>query len=130
MISKPIPSLPGYVAFPDGTVMCLPYSAPMPNGGVRIYGGKKPTRGVWKDMRYCIYVRGKNYKVARLVCEAFHGPAPEGAVCMHLDENPRNNKPENLAWGSQKENLNAPGFVRYCKSRVGDASPRRKAKAA
>jgi hypothetical protein len=38
-------------------------------------------------------------------------------VCMHLDENSRNNKPENLAWGTQKENLNAPGFIDYCKSK-------------
>jgi hypothetical protein len=48
---------------------------------------------------------------------------------MHLDEDSRNNKPENLAWGTQKENLNAPGFVDYCRSRVGDANPLLKSRA-
>ena len=48
---------------------------------------------------------------------------------MHLDENARNNKPENLRWGTQKENLNAPGFIAYCKSRTGDNNPYRKGKA-
>jgi hypothetical protein len=42
---------------------------------------------------------------------------------MHLDENSRNNRPENLAWGTQKENLNAPQFLEYCKNRTGENSP-------
>lgn len=126
MITKPIPSLPGYLACDDGRIMCVPYKKQMPNGAIRTYGGGKPTRGVWKGGRFCIYYRGKNYKVARLICEAFHGPSPDGAVCMHLNEDASDNRPENLAWGTQKENLNAPGFIEYCKSRVGDNSPVRK----
>lgn len=63
-------------------------------------------------------------KVHRLVCEAFHGPAPfKRAVVLHLDENAINNKPENLRWGTQKENLNMPKFISYCKSRTGENSP-------
>lgn len=74
-----------------------------------------------------IYIRkGKSLKVHRLVCEAFNGPPGPGQVCMHLDENPFNNLPHNLAWGTQKENLNAPGFIAYCRSRTGDNSPTRK----
>jgi hypothetical protein len=42
---------------------------------------------------------------------------------MHLDENSKNNRPENLAWGTQKENLNAPGFIEYCKGRTGKNNP-------
>lgn len=42
----------------------------------------------------------------------------DGAVVLHLDENGLNNKPENLRWGTQKESLNAPGFIEYCKSRT------------
>jgi hypothetical protein len=78
-------------------------------------------------------LRGKTYKVARLVCEAFNGPSSEEKnVCMHLDENSGNNSLDNLAWGTQKENLNAPGFIAYCHTRTGEDSPvlkGRKAKA-
>lgn len=90
--------------------------------------GGEPTFGQWDGDRYIYVFRGHTYKAARLICEAFTGEAPEGCVCMHIDENSRNNKPENLAWGTQKENLNAPGFIAYCKSRTGPHSPTAKAK--
>lgn len=82
----------------------------MPHGAKRTYGGHA-WMGCWDGGRFILQYRGKTYKVHRLVCEAFHGPAPfEGAVVMHLDEDARNNRPENLAWGSQRENLSAPGY--------------------
>jgi hypothetical protein len=97
--------------------------------GPRQYGGE-PTFGQWDGSRFIYPRRGyKTLKVARLVCEAFHGPSPaDKPVCMHLDENARNNRPENLAWGTQKENLNAPGFLAYCRGRVGELSPTVKAR--
>lgn len=71
----------------------------------------------------CIY-KHRTYKVHRLVCEAFNGPPPPGTqCCMHLDEDFRNNRPENLKWGTQKQNLNAPGYLAYCSSRRGDHNP-------
>ena len=96
----------------------------------RQYGGW-PTEGQWDGTRYVYSRKGfKTQKVARLVCEAFNGPVPfEGAVCMHVDENARNNRPTNLAWGTQKENLNAPGFLEYCRNRTGENSPTYKARA-
>lgn len=111
-IWKSVPSLPEYEASSEGRVRRVPFWGEMPHGGMRRYGGQE-TFGGWRpgDNRFCILFRGKNYKVARMVCEAFNGPSPPGAVCMHLDENSRNNKPDNLAWGTQKENLNAPGFI-------------------
>ena len=39
---------------------------------------------------------------------------------MHLDENAANNRASNLRWGTQKENLNAPGFLDYCRTRTGE----------
>ena len=48
--------------------------------------------------------------------------------CLHIDENSANNRPENLKWGTQKENMNAPGYLAYCRSRVGDLSPVAKAR--
>ena len=105
--------------------MVVPYTAEPPNGGVRQYGGA-PHFGIWNktDGRFQFFYKGKVYKVHRMVCEAFHGPAPAGApVCMHLDENSANNRPDNLKWGTQKENLNSPAFVDYARG-TGDAGTR------
>ncbi len=107
-------------------------SGAMPRGGVRSYP-TKPRFGSWDGTRFIVYhtQERKTFKVARLVCEAFHGPAPfPRAVAMHKDENSRNNAPDNLEWGTQKQNLNAPGFIEYCRARIGDKSPSIKGHAA
>lgn len=46
----------------------------------------------------------KTYGVHRLVCEAFHGPAPKKAHAAHRDGNPHNNTAANLYWASPAEN--------------------------
>ena len=79
--------------------------------------GGNTTYGQWDGKRF-IYTR-KGYqtrKVARLVCEAFNGVPEKGQVCMHEDENARNNNPLNLKWSSQVDNMNYPGFLAYCRS--------------
>ena len=127
---RDVPSVPGVLVSSEGRVMHAPYRAPMPYGGQRAYGGQ-PHFGVWnkQDCRFIIVIRGQTYKVHRLVAEAFHGPSPfPEAVVMHSDENSANNRPDNLRWGSQQENLNAPGFLDYCHSRTGENSPTIKGK--
>ena len=48
----------------------------------------------------------RSWLVHRLVCEAFHGPAPEGKPnVLHWDDDRANNKASNLRWGNQSENL-------------------------
>lgn len=43
--------------------------------------------------------------VHRLVAEAFLGPSPfPEAVVRHLDGERTNNRPQNLAWGTQRDN--------------------------
>lgn len=118
-----MPSDPSLLASSLGRIQIKPHSKPMPRGGVREYGGF-PTYGTWDGYRY-VYIRKgyKTRKVARLVCEAFNGSPKENEVCMHLDEDSSNNRPENLKWGTQKENLNFPGFIEYCKSRTGENNP-------
>lgn len=39
------------------------------------------------------------------ILEAFVGPRPEGAVARHLNDNPGDNRLENLQWGSQSDNM-------------------------
>lgn len=104
----------GYLVSSLGRIMRAPYRAKVNRGvGFRSYGGKA-WDGCWDGNRYIFQFRGKTYKVHRLVCEAFHGPAPfDGAVVMHLDEDSRNNSPQNLRWGTQRENLNAPGYLAH-----------------
>lgn len=123
---RQIPSLLEYEASSLGRVRRVPYEAPLPHGGTRTYGGVPHYWQEAKGRRIFVF-KGRSYKVHRVVCEAFHGPAPfEGAVVMHLDEDSNNNRPENLKWGTQKENLNAPGFLDYCRARTGENSPGRK----
>ena len=120
---RPVPSVPGLEASDKGRLRVPRFFSATAN---RWYGSSGCS-GQWDGSRFTYRRRGKTYKVHRLVCEAFHGAAPfDRAVVMHLDENSANNCASNLAWGTQKENLNAPGFLAYCRTRVGDASPVRK----
>ncbi|MDB5596218.1 MAG: endonuclease [Hyphomicrobiales bacterium] len=118
---KVIPSLPEYIASSKGRVMRIPYEKPMPYGGIRCYGGQ-PTRGQCHEGngdRPTLIFRKRNFRMSRLICEAFHGPSPfPNAVVMHIDDDQTNNAPENLKWGTQKENLNAPQFIRKLQARV------------
>lgn len=43
--------------------------------------------------------------VAKAICIAFHGPRPEGKTVSHLNGDVQDNRPENLAWETQAENL-------------------------
>lgn len=125
---RPIPSLPEYEASSLGRVRRLPAIMPMPGGrGIRRYGGQ-PMLGVRDDEgRPTLTFRRKNYRISRRVCEAFHGPPPfSRAVVMHGDDDPANNVPGNLSWGTQKENLSTPRFRDYCRARLGPLSPRAK----
>jgi hypothetical protein len=122
---RSVPSAPHFMVSNLGRIMVAPYAAPMPRGGIRHYGGE-PYAGVWESQagRFVIVHQGKTYKVSRLVCEAFHGAPPPGRDnCLHRDEDRRNNRPENLRWGTKQEALNAQGAIRKLsdrKNRVSD----------
>lgn len=63
--------------------------------------------------------------VSRLVCEAFHGPAPaHKPLAMHGNDDSTDNRPENLSWGSHKDNLSQEGS----RARARAAWVRRKAR--
>lgn len=122
---KTVPSLPGLEASTLGRIR-VKWHKP---AGRRPYGGNPSPGRRAADGRMRFNYQGKTYKVARLVCEAFHGHAPEGRpLCMHINENPSDNRPENLTWGTAKENLNFPGFLSGCSDRWrGERNPRVKA---
>ena len=129
-----MPSLAGVMASSFGRILLPPSTAPLPNGGQRSYL-PKPSYGfltrssVTAKHEYMNYKSRKygNIKIHRAVCEAFHGPCPfDGAVVIHIDEDATNNRPENLKWGTQKENLNMDRIKEYHRSRTGDDNPLRK----
>jgi hypothetical protein len=48
----------------------------------------------------------KSRRVHNVICTAFHGPKPTSThVVNHIDFNKSNNKPENLEWVTQRENV-------------------------
>lgn len=129
-IWKPVPSEPGVMASDQGRILLPPCYAPLPNGGYRSYlpepqSGQVSRADITASHTLMIVMLKdvtkrsgqRPRKVHQLVCEAFHGakPFPE-AVVIHLDENSLNNRPENLKWGTQKENLNMPKFKAWCSS--------------
>jgi hypothetical protein len=127
-IWKPVPSLPGVEASSWGRLRTAKVEVKMPRGGYCVRGGK-PTRGGFNKavQRYRFRWDGRSYVVARLICEAFHGPPPfPDARALHEDEDSTNDRPANLRWGTQKQNLNYPGFLAYCRGRTGDDSAVRK----
>lgn len=112
---RTVPSAPQFMASSEGRIMVAPYWNNMPNGGQRPYGGVAKF-GVWSklDGRFITVWKGRTYKVHQLICEAFNGHKPfDQSVVMHLDENAANNRPDNLAWGTQRENLAAPCHSGY-----------------
>jgi hypothetical protein len=128
---KEVPSRPGVQVSSEGRVLLPSKTVPMPNGGVRLYStqpifgsiarASKTARHKYRKVQCADY---GNMKVHRLICEAFHGPAPfPKAVVIHLDEDALNNRADNLRWGTQKENLNMPNYIAYCRSRTGENSP-------
>lgn len=130
-IWKPVPSEPGVLASSLGRILQAPSYAPMSRGGFRVYmpqprygqvaRASKTANHVYRHImlkRYGDGPRQQPRKVHQLVCEAFHGPKPfPDAVVLHLDEDALNNRPENLRWGTQKENLNMPKFKEYLRTR-------------
>jgi len=132
---KPVPDDSGILASSWGRILFPTYHMPNANGSGYRTVKTEPTFGYMgrghAGAKHCYratYSRKLgNLKVHQLVCAAFHGPKPfDKAVVIHLDEDGQNNRPENLKWGTQKENLNSPKFIEYCKSRTGADSPRTK----
>lgn len=52
-----------------------------------------------KDGKY------ESFQIHRLVLETFIGLCPVGMECRHLDGNPKNNRLNNLKWGTRSENV-------------------------
>ena len=70
------------------------------NGRIR----KQNYYSIYPGIDLCKNGKTTQYRVHRLVLEAYVGKRPDGMVCRHLDGDKRNNRIDNLTWGTQKEN--------------------------
>lgn len=111
---RDVPTHPQFEASSWGRARWKPFKATMHHGGERWYGGTATFGTVRKrDGRHVVNISRGGHRqiyVHKLVCAAFHGPPPApGMDTMHADDNPQNNRPENLSWGTRAENARAPG---------------------
>lgn len=106
---RPIPVSPNsdYMAGSDGNI----YSRTKYKGfGKKEYTDWYPLQGHVSNKGYLnVSLCHENQKVTksvhRMICMAFHGmPDPKSLQTRHKDGNRSNNKPDNLAWGTQVEN--------------------------
>lgn len=94
---KKIRSEPGYEASSHGRIRSTPQASKC--GDFYIL-----TQNYTRGYPYCSLGPVRR-RVNRLVCEAFHGPAPnEDDEAAHLDNDKTNNAPSNLAWKSSLAN--------------------------
>lgn len=101
----PVPGLPGYFVDASGEF----YSAL--RGSVRKVTGRTlrtPAGSVYVQHLLRIDGRHRHRYRHQLVALAFHGPRPEGMVIDHINGDSMDNRPENLRYCTQRENVNNP----------------------
>lgn len=119
----PAPALPEMRPIPDPRAEGL--YATIDGQIVRLRGDKVvPLAAYWAwtngRVKSCRYLRvdvaqpdGSRWRprVHSLIALAWLGPRPPGAVLRHLDDNRANNRPDNLAHGTQGENMTDPARI-------------------
>lgn len=104
-IWKTIPSCDGY--YEASSLGSIRRSGkPLPSGRTHKLRVLKPgydTAG-YRNVVLSINRLVRTVKIARLVCEAFHGPAPLGMVVAHGNGSRSDDRAENLRWATRQEN--------------------------
>ena len=96
---KVIPSFPLYEASDDGQIRRR-----VRRGSAGSPGQPKATSSTWNGY-LAVNIDGGLRIVSRLICEAFHGPAPDGDhQAAHLNGIRTDNRADNLRWKSRSEN--------------------------
>jgi hypothetical protein len=104
----PVSWAPGYYGGDDGRV----YSTRCPSGGVRsrprpLNTTERRTSSAPRGYHNCaLRVGGGRLDtyIHAVVCSVFRGERPDGHETSHLDGDTSNNRPENVAWETRKEN--------------------------
>lgn len=106
---KSIPGLPNHEASSIGRVRVKARRSYIPANSnraahSRLLPASILSRNLWGG-RYFVSVDNKAIGVQRLVCLAFHGvPKPGQDNACHRDGNRKNNREDNLYWGSHSQN--------------------------
>lgn len=106
---KPIEGYEGcYEVSDQGWVRSIPHKVNTKGGKQRMSPGRILVQKLSNNGRYQVQLSKENkcrwVSVSRLVAKAFCPGWFEGAVVNHKDENPRNNRADNLEWCSQSYN--------------------------
>ncbi|QDF19815.1 HNH endonuclease [Mycobacterium phage LilSpotty] len=120
---KSHPEYPHYQASNDGRVRTLDRMEPQGARGMCFLPGRELS--LFPIDGYLTFdIKKRKVKVHRFVCEVFNGPPPSPThEVRHLNGDPRDNRPENLAWGTAKEN--ATDRVRHGRQYRGGKAGRR-----
>ncbi len=59
----------------------------------------------YRTVRFCLARKIYTRPIHRLVAVAFYGPPQPRQEVLHEDDNPANNRLENLRWGTHAENM-------------------------
>lgn len=120
---KPVIGYEGYYEVSDfGRVRSMNRWVKHQHGGDRKLKGKIMAGGSQLSGHRCVVLCRENQphtqRIHRLVLEAFAGPAPSGMCARHLDGNPKNNRIDNLTWGTMLEN--SADRIRHGRSNKGE----------
>lgn len=104
----PIPGWEGFYEASDlGHVRSLTRTYTVSSGKERTFLGRVLKLKIKKahvQVELSKHTRKRAYTVHLLVLMAFVGPRPVGMECRHLNGDFRDNRLENLAWGTRQEN--------------------------
>lgn len=96
-----------YEVSSHGRIRSLPryWPNPLTGGESRLGGNLLRSKSSERYVSVVLNPGSKNRLIHRLVCEAFHGPPPEGKpYVLHFDDDGQNNRADNLRWGNAEDN--------------------------
>ncbi len=114
---RPIPGCPNYEASSLGRVRRKAGTEGCPISRVLRPKTRKARKGrlAYQEVALSHGGEPKSFLLHRLIALAFHGDPPKDKpIAAHCDGDPKNNRPENIRWATQSENL----FDRYKHARA------------
>ena len=106
---RPIPGYEGHYEVSDqGRVRSVTRILPHPVNGWKTYRGKLLKQDVHKTGHISVWLsldgQSRSFLVHRLVLLSFIGTCPDGMEACHWNDNPGDNRLENLRWASRRDN--------------------------